>query len=365
MNNVKKYVCEYCGSKFATEPNLKRHEKNALYCLKNRGNKNKLKILKGFECKYCFGKYSRKTTLTNHLSSCKQKSRYITIKRIKTKNSILKKINQKIKKQNSKFEECVNFYKQDNESLRENIVNLKKNNECFKNDIEIFKDNADIYKQKNKNLKKQIIELREKLAKKEGEVDGIIKAPIRNVSTTNKNINTTNKNTNTNTTYVNPKLMNINVENIEPLTIERIKKQISDGKFTDKHFEKGVDGIVEFLVPIMTLKRDDGTVERNYVCTDVSRNKFYRLEEGKIWKSDSGGLFIGKAINELGPSVNDSYRRLVDKKHGTDNEFAKEMYTKRINKLMPIFRASVHNFNDEFVEVLAKTKNKMKHHISV
>ena len=362
MNKVKKYICEYCGNCFSTEPILKNHKNTALYCLKNRNKTTK------FKCKYCFKRYTRKATLTKHLISCKHESRYTTAKRIKAKNVILKrkkfnlvnkndtlentiknlnKTNQKIKKQNVELEECIRFYDD----------TLKKDNEILK--VDVVK-----YKQKNKDLKKQMIELQKKLAKKEGEVDGIINAPVRNITTTtNKNTNTTT--TNKNTTYVNPKLTNINVENIEPLTIERIKKQIADGKFTDKHFEKGVDGIVEFLVPIMTLKRDDGTVERNYVCTDVSRNKFYRLEEGKVWKSDSGGLFIGEAIQGLGPSVNDSYRRLVDKKHKTDNEFAKEMYTKRINKLMPIFRASVHNFNDEFVEVLAKTKNKMKHHISV
>ena len=340
MNNVKKYTCEYCGNKFTTEPNLKNHKKNALYCLKNRNFEKRFSKI--FECKYCKRKYSRKTTLTKHTLSCKEKKSYMLIKRINTKNSILKK-------KNSTLQDTIKNLDKTNQKIKE------QNNNNFKSEIAILKGNNSKYKQKNKDLKRHIFELREKLAKKEGEVDGIIKAPVRNIT----------NNTTKNTTYVNPKLMNINVENIEPLTIERIKKQIADGKFTDKHFEKGVDGIVEFLVPIMTLKRDDGTVERNYVCTDVSRNKFYRLEEGKVWKSDSGGLFIGEAIQGLGPSVNDSYRRLVNKKHSTDNDYMKNVYKERINKLMPIFRASVGNFNDEFVEVLTKTKNKMKHHISV
>ena len=313
MANNRKYECLFCRSTFTTKQSLNIHKKAARYCLKNRGL---LVNVKKIKCIYCNKKYSIKSNLAKHKLSCGAKNNYFLLKNTRIKNIKLKKRN-------------VNFRTENN-----------------------------ILKTKVIDLEKQIIELQKKLAKKEGEIDGIIKAPVRNVTN-----NTTNKNTNT--MYVNPKLVNINVENIEPLTIERIKKQISNGKFTDEHFEKGVDGIVEFLVPIMTLKRDDGTVERNYVCTDVSRNKFYRLEEGKVWKSDSGGLFIGEAIQGLGPSVNDSYRRLVNKKHSTDSDHMKNVYKEKIDKLMPIFRASVGNFNDEFMNVLTKTKNKMKHHISV
>ena len=341
-----KNICKFCGNSFSTKGALKIHKDTALYCLAKRGKLNKVQK---FKCKYCQKKYTTHQNLNKHINSCIGEGKYY-IRKAKSRIFILKRKNIQLKIEN----ECI----------KKEFAESKDQNESIKKKLDVSKKEIYELKELMNKLREENIKTREKLAKKEGEVDGIINAPIRNITTTtNKNTNnTTNKNT---TTYVNPKLVNINVENIEPLTIERIKKQISDGKFTDKHFEKGVDGIVEFLVPIMTLKRDDGTVERNYVCTDVSRNKFYRLEEGKVWKSDSGGLFIGEAIQGLGPSVNDSYRRLVNKKHGTDNEFAKEMYTKRINKLMPIFRASVGNFNDEFVEVLAKTKNKMKHHISV
>ena len=334
MNKVKKYMCKYCGNKFSAGYVLENHIKTAIYCLKIRGITKKKK----YKCGYCFQKYLTNQSLVNHVAKCKKKKSKILDGKIIC-----------LKNENKGFvDENCHLRNENDQLLNENKKLKNKNNKLNTNNSK--------YKQKNKDLKKQIIELQKKLAKKEGEVDGIIKAPVRNV--TNKNINTT-------TTYVNPKLMNIKVDNIKPLTIERLKKQIANGEFTDKHFEKGVDGIVEFLVPIMTLKRDDGTVERNYVCTDVSRNKFYRLEEGKIWKSDSGGLFIGEAIQGLGPSVNDSYRRLVNKKHSTDNDYMKNVYKEKINKLMPIFRASVGNFNDEFMEVLAKTKNKVKHHIAV
>ena len=350
-----KYICEFCGNSFSTKTILKTHKKSALYCLTKRSKK--VQSVQKFKCKHCQKEYTTQQNLDKHLGLCKEKKKYHD-KKLKSQIFTLKRKNIKLKIKNKNVKIKLIDLEKQSKSIKKELVDSKEQNKESEKEIHELKIMVE-------KLREENIKTREKLAKKEGVVEGIINAPIRNITnknTTNKNTNT---NTNTTTTYVNPKLTNINVENIEPLTIERIKKQISNGKFTDKHFEKGIDGIVEFLVPIMTLKRDDGTVERNYVCTDVSRNKFYRLEEGKVWKSDSGGLFIGKAINELGPSVNDSYRRLVDKKHSTDSDHMKNVYKEKIDKLMPIFRASVGNFNDEFVEVLTKTKNKMKHHISV
>ena len=327
-----KHICEFCRNSFSTKSILRTHKETALYCLTKRGVTCKVQK---YECKYCKKKYTAQQNLNKHLKICEGKWKYHAQK-IKSRNFSLRKENKKLQKESS--------------TNKSEITKLKEQKE---------KSEKDIYELKEliKELKEENIITREKLAEKKGEINGIINAPVRNI--------TTNTTKNKNTTYVNPKLVNINIDNIKPFTDKLVKKHVANGEFTDKFFEKGIDGIAKFVVPIMTFIRDDGIIERNYVCTDISRNKFYRLDENKVWKSDSGGLYIGKMIKELGPSVNKSYQKLVDKKHSTDSDHMKNVYKEKIDKLMPIYRASVHNFHEEFVDVLSRTKNTIKHQIAV
>ncbi len=58
-------VCEYCGRTFSTEYNLRKHQHSAIYCLKLRGYATEKHI-----CEYCQREYGRKDALYKHQRSC-------------------------------------------------------------------------------------------------------------------------------------------------------------------------------------------------------------------------------------------------------------------------------------------------------
>ena len=60
---------------------------------------------------------------------------------------------------------------------------------------------------------------------------------------------------------------------------------------------RGYPGILEVIGELITHENSEGIVERNYVCTDVSRNSFHRLLESKKWKSDKGGKYLNNMLD--------------------------------------------------------------------
>jgi len=91
--------------------------------------------------------------------------------------------------------------------------------------------------------------------------------------------------------------MSIPIDNITPFTVETIKYNLCNYTYDD--YVMGVRGIVKFLKSMILLTNENGEIERNYVCTDASRNTYYRLDEIKKWKVDKGGLFIEKMVDEM------------------------------------------------------------------
>jgi len=55
--------------------------------------------------------------------------------------------------------------------------------------------------------------------------------------------------------------------------------------------------MLEVICELISHETVDGVVERNYVCTDVSRNSFHRLLESKKWKSDKGGRYLNSMLD--------------------------------------------------------------------
>jgi uncharacterized Zn-finger protein len=65
-NAASKIVCEYCGSTFSTEYNLRKHQQITSYCLKMQGSDP----IEEFICPACQKRYTRKDNLTKHLRQC-------------------------------------------------------------------------------------------------------------------------------------------------------------------------------------------------------------------------------------------------------------------------------------------------------
>lgn len=184
-----------------------------------------------------------------------------------------------------------------------------------------------------KNLQITITNLKIKLENKKsyvnGMVDGIQIAPKRVISVKN--------------TYINPKLLSIKTDNIRPLTTQTIKEDITSGKYTKEMFLRGVDGLVEFISNMITHENKDGTIERNYACTDSSRYRFHRLVESKEWKEDNGAHYVNTIIDEVKELSKEYFTEIVNAKRDAfvkEDEYKVEYYRDQINNTKLVYRGS-------------------------
>jgi hypothetical protein len=159
----------------------------------------------------------------------------------------------------------------------------------FKKLVKTQKGEIDTLQTKNKELEQENERLR-------GTVDGMQKAP--------------DKKTIYNTQYVHPKLVNLPISNIPALTQEFVEQKVNDGILTYEKSARGYSGMLEVICDLVTHENDDGIVERNYVCTDVSRNSFHRLLKSKKWKADKGGRYLNSMLDTF-QEVMEEYKKKV------------------------------------------------------
>nr|QBK86075.1 MAG: hypothetical protein LCMAC101_06700 [Marseillevirus LCMAC101] len=217
-----------------------RHVKSSVGC-----PRNKSVAVTAFECESCKKTFTIKTSLDRHLDICSKRQ----INRIKTKYKNLLSLE---KEKNSKLE----------------------------------KENSAIKKQ-NTSLTEENEELKDELSEQKGVVAGLQKAPGKTYNA-----------------YIHPKLINLPVNNIRALTDEYVTERVNDGILTYEKASRGYPGMLEVICELITHENNDGIIERNYVCTDVSRNSFHRLLESKKWKSDKGGKYLNNML--------DTFREIIE-----------------------------------------------------
>lgn len=208
-----------------------------------------------FKCKYCQKTLSRKNSLDRHINTCPLKAEY----KLKTKSN-------RWKKERLTFEETI-------ESLRQEI------------------------KEKDEKIKSLEIEY------ERGKIEIYEKVCTRVLD----------KSTVTNT-YVHPKLVNLPITTIHPLTPNYVKEQVAGGNYTFDNYLRGEDGLVEFIYSITMCKNNEGEIERNFVCTDPSRDSYHRLIETKDWQKDKGGKFVDVILNTLSDRVDNYHNQLLDER---------------------------------------------------
>ena len=210
---------------------------------------------------------------------------------------------------------CKKIYS-DKSNLNRHLPNckVKKDYEINKNIREIEKE-RDKGKDKVKALKQQLKEKDEEIKEKEHEIDALkIKCETNKTKVYDKVCTKVlDKSTVTNNTMnINPKLVNLPITTIHPLTEDYVKEKVANGEYTFDHYRRGEDGIVDFINPITMYENDNGEMERNYVTTDASRDSFHRLVETKEWQKDKGGKFIDVIFDSISDRVNKYHNQLLD-----------------------------------------------------
>lgn len=264
-------TCLLCEKIFFNKSSLQRHLRTVKGCAS--------KETKMFECKYCDRNYNQNTNFQRHLKVCKIK------KAIEPYQKIISIKEEEIESANKKATERIKAL---TKRLNAQDKKLKEYEEIIKHktsQIEEFTKQAKAYDE-------QIVDLKIQLAEKRG---------MLSVKTAPKTINNNNN-------YVNQKLMNISCSTIDPFTIETVKKAIDAGSYTFQQFKRGADGIVNFISDIIST--DDG--QKNYACSDISRNRCHRLIETREWETDNGATFIKKVLDELRPPALEYNQRIID-----------------------------------------------------
>nr|QBK85808.1 MAG: hypothetical protein LCMAC101_04030 [Marseillevirus LCMAC101] len=259
-------TCKYCDGEYSTKHSLLRHQQTNIKCLKLR---NKEKITD--TCEYCKKEYVH---LVQHQKTCKEKSFLLSHRKE------MGKLQSKLDRKTEKF--C---------TILEKDRTLEKENAKLKTTVKKLED-------ENSSLKDKISEL-------EGVITGLKTAPDK------KTIYNT---------AIHPKLVNLPINNIRALTDEFIQERVDDGILTYEKASRGYPGMLEIICELITHENDDGIVERNYVCTDVSRNSFHRLLESKKWRSDKGGRYLNNMLDTFQNVMEDHKNKAYENYEKTPHE---------------------------------------------
>ena len=315
-------VCQYCNSILARQSGLLHHQKTAKYCLEIQG-----KSTDNFTCSICTKNFSTKYYLAIHQKKC-------SVGRLRF---------EKIIDQNDK-----------------QIKKLKRESRKKDKTIEHLEEKID-------NLEDQVRDLREQLAHEKGVVKGMDKSKPSSITNN----------------YINPRLLKIEIDNIDAFTIDTIQKRIKDGKFTKKMFKRGEPGIIDFIIDATSMENENGIIERSYACTDSSRNKFHRLIESlvgsKEWQADNGAHFLNDVLDQLKEPAGKYYwemegkrqelHRLCDEAKGikrADYEIDLKDYTKKtMNKIEPIHYGIKRSDSRDRDKLFTSLRNKISSAVSV
>jgi len=241
-----------CGKTFKSKFSLERHQKNSCSM-----NKDKIR----YECEYCHKSFTRKGNLSSHMEKCVTRNIEISKNRYRGKIT-------KLKNDNKQLRQDVNQKDSEIKDL-EHMLNIK------------IKYMEQSLKEKDDEITALKIKCETNLANGKVEVYDKVCTKVLDKSTVTNN-----------NAYIHPKLVNLPIANIHPLTEDYVKNSVGNGGYTFDHYLKGENGLVDFIYSITMSENEDGNIERNYVCTDPSRDSYHRLVETKEWKKDKGGKFV-------------------------------------------------------------------------
>lgn len=290
------FKCEFCEKIFSTKYSLALHIKTASYCLKLRGED-----APGLMCEHCGQPFTRINNLRAHLKTCRSKTKkqeeeiVDELERLRNQEKIWKQTNLKNKTLISSLQ--LKTEKLEKVVIEQNKqINLLKESDGLDQIISNKNDELANMRKINYAKNRKIASLEKQLAFEKGRVLEASKP-----KTINQNYKCSTKN----------KLASIPTGNIEPFTVETIRANLHN--YTYEDFLMGPKGLIKFLKSIIMNTNENGEIERNYVCTDLSRNNYFRLEETKEWDSDRGALYIETFVDEMHRPTSNYFDQLCSK----------------------------------------------------
>jgi hypothetical protein len=154
-------------------------------------------------------------------------------------------------------------------------------------------------------------------------------------------------------TKQNSKLANVSCKEIAPFTMDLVEQNLHH--FTYDHFLKGQVGLVEFVTKLIT----NNSNERNYVCTNGSRDMFYRLVSPNSWKLDAGALFLEECLDALGPTIATHYKSLQNLR-GKGDPNDQQGTDDNLDKMAPIHDGLYKRCQKEQAAIFKAVKAKIK-----
>lgn len=302
------HICEFCDKNFSSKYALKVHKENAKYCLASRNKKP----IKGYKCDYCNHTFNYKSALKRHVNNCLMYKDFT------------------IDEQNKQIIE-----------LTKKVCESKKLRDKIKDQEKVIQELKSVVEEKDQ----KILELEKLLAHQKGIVVGVGKPRPPKIINANN--------------YVNQKLAMISIKNIQPLTVNFVKNQIDNYTY-DMYLRKDL-GIIQFIENLTILTMDDGTIEKNYACTDRSRNAFHRLTSAKEWKTDGGANFINRILDTISPQVkihSDTLNEEIEKRGGPSPKT--EYIMRMVDDLLPFYIGVTQNESKERVKVFEKIRKAIK-----
>jgi hypothetical protein len=314
--------CEFCEKTFSSKQNLNTHKKTAKYCLDKRGIQ-----IPRINCDYCDTSFTVKSHLQTHLGTCQGFVRFEYEQKFKELKEQLRLKNKKNKKLNIIIED------------KQQII---------------------------QTLTDKVHKLELELEREKGYIIGMEKPRPPQTITTN-----------TQTNY-NQKILKIKTDNIKPfslrstlanpsdprpsvakrcVTIDLVKENLP--KYDLDAFAGGIPRLIKFISDMIVLETKEGK-ERNYVCTDISRDNFHRLlkEGGNTeWTSDKKALFLNNVFDELKSIFDDHVARSA--RHSRSDVWTKlnDVATERNNKYG---LESINDVRDMYLGIKAAHGNKRR-----
>jgi hypothetical protein len=323
------YSCEFCGKQFSKKGTRDVHTQTAAYCLESRGE-NAADI----NCKFCQKAFTQRSNLNTHMKTCKikiKKQDEETIASLKLETRKLKKTISQQRRENEQLRSINNTLEGVDKTLVERdceIAKLKKIIEDFEKD--------------EKNYVDRNFELEKLLAFEKGRV---LEASKPRTINKYKN-NTINK------------LKALPTDNIKPFTVATIKDSLDAYTYDD--YTMGARGVIKFLKSMISLTNGEGQLERNYVCTDPSRNNYYRLEESKEWDTDKGALFIENIIEEIKPLASKYFDQILDGLGDRTDMLSQESNAMLLENVRPFQMGIIHPNSKERAALLANIRTGIK-----